>query len=126
MGKLTYNRKEKLKSRKLIDQLFSEGKSVSVFPLRLVYLERPEVDDSQFKTGVSVGKRHFKKAVDRNRLKRLMREAYRLNKNDCFNNISKPYALMILYLGKTEPDFKSISEYMRALLIKFSNNISHN
>lgn len=123
--KLTYNKAEKLKSRKMIEQLFAEGKSVSVFPLRLVYLKRERVDDSQFKTGVSVGKRHFKKAVDRNRVKRLMREAYRLNKNDGFNNISEPYALMILYLGKTEPDFKSISEQMRILLDKFSKKTSH-
>ena len=123
--KLTYNKAEKLKSRKMIEQLFAEGKSVSVFPLRLVYLKRERVDDSQFKTGVSVGKRHFKKAVDRNRVKRLMREAYRLNKNDGFNNISEPYALMILYLGKTEPDFKSISEHMRILLDKFSKKTSH-
>lgn len=123
--KLTYNKAEKLKSRKMIEQLFAEGKSVSVFPLRLVYLKRERIDDSQFKTGVSVGKRHFKKAVDRNRVKRLMREAYRLNKNDGFNNISEPYALMILYLGKTEPDFKSISEQMRILLDKFSKKTSH-
>ena len=126
MTKLTYSKAEKLKSRKMIDQLFSEGKSVSAFPLRLVYLKREERGDSQFKAGVSVGKRNFKKAVERNRLKRLMREAYRLNKNDFFNNITEPYALMILYLGKSETDFQSISNKMRDLLKKFSSKVSHN
>ena len=126
MMKLTYNKAEKLKNKKLIDRLFSEGKSVSAFPLRMVYLKREPNEGPQFKTGVSVGKKQFKKAVDRNRIKRLMREAYRLNKNECFNNISESYALMILYLGRTEAEFESVSDHMRTLLMKFSSNVSHN
>ena len=103
--KFTFNKKDKLKSKTLIEQLFSEGKSVSAFPLRLVYMPTTFNDGALFKTGVSVSKRNFKKAVDRNRIKRLMREAFRLHKHDYINNMSVPYAFMILYIGKDKPTF---------------------
>ena len=120
----TYSKKEKLKSKKVIEQLFSEGKSVTVFPLRLVYLEYAFDDEIQFKTGVSVSKRSFKNAVDRNRIKRLLREAYRLNKDRHFNNILASYALMILYIGKEKSEFTSIEDSMNELLGAFSKKVS--
>ena len=86
--KYSYSKKEKLKSKKTIELLFKEGDSVSDFPLRLVWLETSFDDGSQIKTAVSVSKKHFKTAVDRNRVKRLMREAYRLNKHIYFNNFT--------------------------------------
>ncbi|MCD2258288.1 ribonuclease P protein component [Psychroserpens luteolus] len=121
----SYPKKEKLKSKKLIEQLFSEGKSISTYPLRLVYLETTFDEEAiQFKTGVSVSKRHFKNAVDRNRIKRLLREAYRLNKAEYFNNILSSYALMILYIGKDGTDFDSIETKMKELLDAFSKKVS--
>ena len=122
----SYPKKEKLKSQKLIEQLFSEGKSVSAFPLRMVYLKTEFEDDVQFKTGVSTSKRNFKNAVDRNRIKRLLREAYRLNKAVYFNNISGSYALMILYIGKDGTDFDSVESKMKQLLDAFSKKVSQN
>ncbi|MBR9915148.1 MAG: ribonuclease P protein component [Algicola sp.] len=119
----SYPKKEKLKSQKLIELLFSEGKSLSVYPLRMVYLKTEFDEDTQFKTGVSVSKRHFKSAVDRNRIKRLLREAYRLNKTVHFNNISSCYALMILYIGKDGTDFDSITLKMNELLAAFSKKV---
>lgn len=115
----TYKKIEKLKSQKLIEKLFSEGKSVAVYPLRLVYLKTELEDPVKIKTGVSVSKRNFKKAVHRNRIKRLMREAYRLNKSKYFNNIPDQYAFMILYIGKTETDFETISKKMCTLMDTF-------
>lgn len=120
----SYPKKEKLKSKLLIDQLFSEGKAVSVYPLRLVYLKTDFKDDTKFKTGVSVSKRNFKNAVDRNRIKRLLREAYRLNKTTYFNNILSSYALMILYIGKDGTDFASVDMKMKQLLDAFSKKAS--
>ncbi|MGB3607814.1 MAG: ribonuclease P protein component [Psychroserpens sp.] len=121
----SYPKKEKLKSQKLIEQLFSEGKSVSAYPLRLVYLKTNfEVDNIQFKTGVSVSKRNFKKAVDRNRIKRLLREAYRLNKTVYFNNILSSYALMILYIGKDKTEFDAVDSKMKNLLDAFAKKVS--
>ncbi|MBR9844626.1 MAG: ribonuclease P protein component [Algicola sp.] len=122
----SYPKKEKLKSQKLIEQLFSEGKSVSAFPLRMVYLKTEFEDDVQFKTGVSASKRNFKKAVDRNHIKRLLREAYRLHKTAYFNNISGSYALMILYIGKDGTDFVSVETKMKQLLDAFSKKVSQN
>lgn len=122
--KFTFNQKEKLKSKKLIEKLFTEGKSVSVFPLRLVYLPTVFDDGVLVKTGVSVSKRHFKTAVDRNRVKRLMREAYRLNKAVHFNNLTSSYAFMILYIGKDKPTLAEMETKMKQLFEKFSKNVS--
>ncbi|MFH6767318.1 ribonuclease P protein component [Gaetbulibacter aquiaggeris] len=123
--KFTFNKKEKLKSKKLIDTLFSEGQSLSAFPLRLVYISTPFDDGVLFKTGVSVSKKHFKRAVDRNRIKRLMREAFRLNKAHYFDNISTPYAFMILYIGKEIPTLMQLENKMAQLFYKFSKVTSN-
>ncbi|MBO3096783.1 ribonuclease P protein component [Gelidibacter pelagius] len=115
----SYKKIEKLKGQKLIEKLFSEGKSVVAYPLRLVYLKTNFDDPVKIKAGVSVSKRNFKKAVDRNRIKRLMREAYRLNKSKYFNNIPDQYAFMILYIGKTQTDFETVSKKMNTLMDAF-------
>ena len=75
----TFGKEEKLKSRKQIEQLFREGKSSSVYPLRLLWI--PQNNERFLQCGVSVSSRYFKHAVDRNKIKRRMREAYRLNKH---------------------------------------------
>ena len=117
--KYSYNKIEKLKSKKLVEQLFSEGKSVSASPLRLIYLETSFEDGVKLKTGVSVSKRNFRKAVDRNKIKRLLREAYRLNKPIYFNNITTQYAFMILYIGNEIPNFKDLEIIMKLLFERF-------
>jgi ribonuclease P protein component len=122
--KFTYKKKERLKNPKLIEKLFLEGKSISVFPFRLIYLETTFEDGSKIKTSVSVSKRNFKKAVDRNRIKRLLREAYRLNKPEYFNNITTSYALMILYIGKDTTDFDSVNSKLKLLFSTFLEKIS--
>ena len=118
-----YTKKDKLKNKKRIEKLFTEGNSVLVFPLRLVFLEVGE-NDSGTKVGVSVSKKHFKSAISRNRIKRLIREVYRLNKSVYFNNITTQYALMILYIGNHKPTFQQINEAMSLLFEKFNKKIS--
>tara|TARA_R110000868_G_scaffold217644_1_gene467764 strand:+ start:19056 stop:19433 length:378 start_codon:yes stop_codon:yes gene_type:complete len=122
--KFTFSKKEKLKSKKLIDKLFAEGQSVSVFPLRLVYMQSAFDEAIIAKTGVSVSKRNFKTAVDRNRIKRLLRESYRLNKASYFNNITTQYAFMILYIGTEKPTFLQVETKMKLLFEKFQNKVS--
>jgi ribonuclease P protein component len=88
-----------------------------------VYLATDLPEDVPIQAGVSVTKRRFKKAVTRNRIKRLMREAYRLHKNDVFNTISTSYAFMFLYIGKQEPTFEEIEKAMVRLLEKFAEKV---
>jgi ribonuclease P protein component len=115
----SYSHIEKLKSEKLISKLFLEGKSVSAYPLRMVYLKATFDEDIKVKAGVSVSKRNFKRAVDRNRIKRLLREAYRLQKGTFFNNMTTQYAFMILYIGKEKPTYLEVEAKMTQLLQKF-------
>lgn len=120
----TFSKHEKLKSKTLIGELFNKGQSVSAYPLRMVFLETKFEDDIKAKASVSVSKRYFKNAVDRNHIKRLMREAYRLHKPEYFNNITTHYALMILYLGKEKPTYDLIEQKMHRLFKKFNNTIN--
>ncbi len=117
----TYNTKEKLKSRKLLDQLFTKGKSVSVFPLKVFYGVLPADTAVTVQAGVGVSARNFSKAVDRNRIKRLLREAYRLNKpilHDALHADQKKVALFFLYVGKEKPEFAALNESMPWVLQK--------
>ncbi|MCT4629782.1 ribonuclease P protein component [Winogradskyella sp.] len=121
-----YSKKDKLKSKKVIEQLFSEGKAITAYPLRLIYLNTEHEDGSILKTGVSVSKRLHKTAVSRNKIKRLLREAYRLNKPLYFNNSSTSYAFMILYLSKDGTTFEGLNGKMKLLFEKFLNKTSKN
>ncbi len=114
----SYPKNEKLKSRKTIDLLFTEGKSVSKYPLRLVYTPLKESDE-KLKFGVSVSKKHFKKAVDRNYFKRLLRECYRLNKNLIIDKIEQPVAVMFFYQTKERLTYQEINEKTILLFEKF-------
>ena len=119
----TYPKSEKLKSKKTIDLLFSEGKSVSKFPLRLVYIESDygiDTDSKQkIKMGVSVSKKYFKHAVDRNYFKRVLRETYRLNKHLLTENLDKPYAIMFFYQTKERLTYQEIETKTIQLFEKF-------
>ena len=116
----TYPKKEKLKSKTTIDLLFSEGNSVSKYPLRLVYVENKEENAELIKFGVSVSKKYFKKAVDRNYFKRVLRETYRLNKNLLIDNLEKPYAFMFFYQSKERLSYQEIEEKTIQLFQKFN------
>lgn len=115
----SYPKHEKLKSKKLIDLLFAEGKSVSKYPLRLVYVPVELENDEKIKFGVSVSKKHFKKAVDRNYYKRLLRECYRLNKALLLENLEKPYAMMFFYQSKDKMSFTEMNEKTKLIFEKF-------
>ena len=120
-----YGKIDKLKSKKNIEQLFNEGKAITVYPLRLIYLKTEFDDGSVIKTGVSVSKRLHKTAVARNGIKRLLREAYRLNKPLYFNNSSASYSFMILYLSKDGTTFDKLNNSMKLLFKKFIDKTSN-
>lgn len=104
----TYPKDEKLKSKTTIDSLFSIGKSVSKYPLRLIYNPISLEKDKKLKFGVSVSKKYFKKAVDRNYFKRVLRETYRLNKQFLIENLDQPYAIMFFYQTKDRLTYQEI------------------
>ncbi|MCF8713571.1 ribonuclease P protein component [Joostella atrarenae] len=115
--------KEKLKSAILVSKLFTEGSSVSKYPIRLVFMKLAD-EDVKIKAGVSASKRSFKKAVDRNRIKRLMREAYRLNKHLFFDTIEEgTYGFMFLYTGKEMPTFEKLNTVMQKIHQRFEEHL---
>ena len=118
----SFGKKEKLKSQKIIGQLFTEGKSLSVFPLKLIYIVT-ENQEVSIKAAVTVPKKNFKSAVHRNKIKRLLRESYRLNKGMVFNNTQGNFAFLFLYLGKEIPAFADVESKMKLLLEKFNARI---
>ncbi|MCI4641328.1 MAG: ribonuclease P protein component [Flavobacteriaceae bacterium] len=114
---------ERLKSKKIIEQLFASGEGFSVFPLRLVYLEVP-VAKTPMQCAFSVSKRQFKKATDRNKIKRLLRESYRRQKPALYNKLQKPYHGMILFNGKKIPTQEELDKNMEQLLEKWVKRVS--
>ncbi|MBT9187009.1 MULTISPECIES: ribonuclease P protein component [Zobellia] len=119
MPEFTFPKKEKLKSKKLIEQLFAQGKSVSAFPIKLIYLPTEFTEDTRVKAGVAVPKKNFKSAVKRNRVKRLMRESYRLNKQYVFNNSEGSFAFLFLYLGREMPSQSNVTKTMKEVMKRF-------
>ncbi len=111
---------EKLKSKILIDRLFTEGRSIKIFPLKLIYLPIEDPSTKTCKTGVSVPKRNFKKAVDRNYFKRLMREAFRKNKYLVEDKQGQKYAFMFIYISWKRFDFQKLNEAVVQILGKIN------
>ena len=114
-----YPKDEKLKSRNTINLMFSEGKSVSKYPLRLAYLPINLNNNQKIKMGVSVSKKNFKHAVDRNYFKRVLRECYRLNKHKFIENLDKSYAFMLFYQSKDRLSYEEINTKTIQLFEKF-------
>ena len=124
MKRYTLGRHERLKSKKELANLFAHGKSFNAYPLRLVWREREANDSSgpvQF--AVSVPKKKFPKAVQRNHLKRLVREAYRYNKpklQEVLEGNQGRISFFIIYLAKEQHSFRDIERAMQQLIGRFS------
>ena len=121
MDSRTFRKKERLFKQKEMDFLFEKGSSFVVYPLRVVYVEKQPVSGAEAAVLVSVPKKKFKRAVKRNRIKRLIREAYRLNKQTLLQNLrEKEKGLLIgfLFVGNELPEWKSVeAAVVKALTI---------
>ncbi len=119
----TFTKSEKLKSRKLIGQLFEQGQRLKAFPLHVVYLPLTHEGDFPVQAGFSVSKRYFKHAVDRNRIKRLMRESYRLHKHKLYQCCTEKQVLMFIYISREKADYQQVEKAMIDLLKQLSQTI---
>ena len=120
-GTFSYNKFEKLKSRKQIELLFAQGKSISSFPVKVFYLPVEHTPEHPVQVGVGVSARNFKKAVDRNTIKRRMREAYRLHKLPLHEHLKteqKSVAVFILWIDKQLPTTEALQDLMPGVLEK--------
>jgi ribonuclease P protein component len=114
-------KKERLKSRKRLDQLFQEGKSFVLPPFRIYYQfhESPGTLSQPLQAGFGVSKRNFRKSVHRNRIKRLIRESYRTRKQPLLNRLNTGHRtldLFLLYTGRELPEFSMLAEKMQLAL----------
>ncbi|HKR05371.1 MAG TPA: ribonuclease P protein component [Bacteroidia bacterium] len=115
--------KERLCSRKTIEKIFDSGKAINENPFRLLWVEAPNEENVYLKIAISVPKKNFKKAVDRNKIKRQIREVYRLNKNKFFSTLENPekrYAAIIIYTGRVLPDRKEMEAKIFVTLQRFA------
>ena len=122
----SFPKKEKLCSQKVIDELFSSGRSFIVYPFRVVLLTVEE-QDVPAKVLISVSKRRFKRAYKRNLVKRRIREAYRLNKHILVPLLEKSsvnIALAFVYLPTEIMDFKKIETAMQNTLTGLIKRLS--
>ena len=134
----TLGKNERLKSRKQIGQLFDKGKSFVVNPFKVYYVVNglPIVigtsmvnGGSILKFGIGVSAKNFKKAVDRNRIKRLTKEAWRLQKNELQEKIKitgKQLHVFFIYTGKELPDFATVKDKVSAALKKLADKTDEN
>ena len=124
----TLGKHERLKSGKQIEQLFREGKKIAVSPFYIYYIVQSIPGEAPYplQFGVGVSAKNFKRAVDRNRIKRLTKEAYRLEKISLQQKLkdkNKQLRIFFIYSGKELPDFNMVKEKMTTALKKLEKNI---
>jgi ribonuclease P protein component len=129
----TYQKKDKLKSRKQTQFLFSNGKSITSPPIKLLYtIEHDEAKNfvhGLLQAGVGAPSRYFRKAVQRNKVKRLLREGYRLEKPNFMNSLSLTNVrlnLFFLYIDVNVQSQQQIQGTIKILLEKLAVKLKSN
>jgi ribonuclease P protein component len=115
----SFTKAERISIQKEIDLLFAEGASFLVYPLRIIYLQKKPVSGVPVSILVSVPKKRFKRAVKRNRVKRWIRESYRLNKNTLCESLAaadKGLLIAFVYVGKELYDFATMEAAVKKAL----------
>lgn len=112
----TFHKNERLNSKILIKELFDKGSSFFLYPIKVFYLKAPPGSPHQIL--FSVPKRNFKKAVDRNKIKRRLRESYRSNKSVLADADKEAFSFLIafVYLSKEILSYKDIEDKLNASL----------
>jgi len=121
----SFKKEERLCSKKVIDQLFSEGDSFLLFPIKVLFQETSLHSKSPVQAAFSVGKRNFKLAVHRNLIKRKMREAYRLNKHQLYSELKeKQVAIFFVFIAQNIPEYELLEKAMKKIIEKVIKEIS--
>ena len=121
----SFNKAEHLCSKKVIDKLFTDGKTIFVYPVKIVYLKTSLLSKFPVQAAFTVGKRNFKRAVQRNLIKRRMREAYRLNKHQLYDEIGeKQVAVFFIYTAKTISEYRQIESSVKKGLKKLLSELA--
>lgn len=127
MSQFLFPKEEKLKSVKVISRLFREGKSFFSYPVKFVYLSTPSSSSPGIKIAVSVSAKKFKKATDRNLIKRRLRESYRLNKN-LLSDSYKPANLLVegmfIYVANDICDYNTFSSAVQKILVSLDRGLT--
>jgi ribonuclease P protein component len=121
--RFTFSKSDRLKGVKSVALLFGEGKSFFSHPFRVVWNYTETHPGISCRAGISVPKKEFKKAVDRNRVKRLFRESWRHRKKILDLLISKhnkEIDIMFIYTGREIPSLYTMNSYMDKAVAKFS------
>ena len=122
----TFSKDERLRSRKLIEKIIEEGKSFSRNPFRLSWTVTTLTTSFPAQLAIAVPKRFFKRAVDRNRIKRLIREVYRKNKTGIYSLLKskeKQCAILVIFNGRKVPDYEDVEKKLLLTLQRFEEII---
>ena len=122
----TFPAAERIKSKIVLEELYQKGESLNHFPFRLKFMRHNFEDGTKVKIAISVPKRNVRKAVKRNRLKRQIKEAYRLNKSSLLSQFeaeAKGLALFLIYTGKQDQDYHFIEAKLIELLKKLQSKL---
>jgi len=125
----TFSKDERLSGQKIIERLFSEGKSFTVFPFRIIWLKSTFESNFPARIMISVSKKKFKRAVDRNLIRRRIREAYRKNKAEIYNYLNLQQAqcsICLIYNSDKILDYTEIEQKIKLLLLRFQTEYEKN
>jgi len=124
-NRFTLNKSEIISSKILIDSIHEKGYSLKLYPFFCKFLE-VEKNEIPIQFIFVVSKKRFKKAVDRNRIKRLFKEAYRLNKHNFSSKIidkNKSLAVFLSFVDNKIPTFENMTKFVLNVFEKISNKI---
>lgn len=123
----TFTKNERLSDKKLIEKLYAHGNSFAEYPFKVIWLTETTPINSHLQVLISVPKRIYKRAIDRNRIKRTVRESYRIRKEDLFLSLQKKnlrMIIMFIFTSKTMLSFHEVQNKIILILHRLNEKIN--